>query len=596
MTRPEITNHLTWLYWLTGALASVIVLVNLLAALALHYPYLRYDDWNLYADYLELGTSGFLLSQYFGHALTLPKLVFLGNFALFPGTSVPTLIVSISLKTLTALVLVFMLWRFRGTQASTAASVAACALIVGMVFWMCTHLELTWPLMVGNPFVIAFAAIAAWALCRHLQTTTVAAPGLFDRWLGLAAMAGVLGVFSFGAGIAIWPGVATVMVLYRVSWPRIAFFLSLGLAAIVLHSLMPSQRISLEFSQILELIPSPGQALNFFFTFLGTAINFSLFPFDGTRTGMPRLTAAAGFGGLLILAIYSWRLFRAPRAPHPVLAIPLVLTWFAVFAAMLSTIGRAGSEMFGNPNDYRYAGWSAAFWTGLLWLALYHLLRNHGRTSASYILAGIATVVLTVFLLASVRGIDHLLEQQPRHHLGALAMTIAPEERRRDIRSLTFFAPDQALSLRQTMIDNRHNIFFEDWTVRLGSPLNEYYQVDPRAACRGRWLEQEAHRQQQSRVYKGWATGPRGDFRTVLLVANGVIIGGGRPAWPGDIREPGNRQPAYLHPWLYFPAMLFGHTPAWLAMADLTDLDENVRINVFGVLRDNTVCQIKPPQ
>jgi len=573
---------------------AAIVIINVLSAIAFHYPYLRNDDWNFYNDYRLLGALDFLIFKYFGHPWLVSKLFYIAHMELFPATRLPVVLTSIGLTVFVAALLSLLLWQHRG-QAPWAVSLSACALVTGSVLWMSRHLEWTWVFMMANPVVAACATVAAWGLYRHIQRPDPAPLAGIDLWFCLAIVMGILGSFNFSAGIAIWPAMVLAMIIYRLPWLRVAILIAIASVVVTVYAQLPTTAIiPMTLSFVLEIFPGPADVIRFFLILLGTAINFALFPFEGLRTGNLWLSGSLALAGVVLLLGFTWKIYRRDDPPPAVIVVPLMLSWFAMIAALMAALGRAGMDGFENPNDYRYATWSATFWSGLLWIALYHYLQHPTPARTTYLFLPAAMAVTGVFALASVHGINHLLDAHYKHQLGGLSMMTAPAIRINHARHLSPTHVERRIEVIPELRAKGYNPFGEDWPHRLGRNFSGYYKVAEHTECTGIWRLHSETARSRSQLYEGWATGPSGSFDTVLLVAGDVLVGGGKPAWLGDPRRLSENGKSLPGPARYFTGVLFGHRPGWIGITNMTLVDHHNGIEVYGLLGERTVCKITP--
>ena len=585
-----------WTLVITGSGIALLVILNILASLALHSPYLRNDDWNFYSDYLELGSASFIIHKYFGHSWIIPKLLFIADLELFRGTRLPVMLLGASLHAIAAGILATLLWQKRPATTPEPLVLAACALIVGAIVWMSRHLELTWPFMTANTLVVACATIGAWALYRYLEQSQSGINPVFNRWLWIMVTMGIMATMTFGAGVALLPAIIMIMMIYRIAWTRIAIFAGFAALITTAYMALPSetQLPPITLALLVEVLPSAKQLTGFFLVFLGTAINFSLFPFEGARTGLPWLAATLATIGLSVLLWYSWRHYRRDHAQRdPVVAVPLMLAWFAVIAGLMAALGRANFAGFDIPNDYRYTTWSALFWASLLWLGLYHYMQLPPRPRYSYIFGISAIVACAVFATASFHGIHHMLGYHYQHRLAGLSLVIAPAIRISDARILSPAQIEQRLEMLPEMRRRAHNPFDQQWTHHIGRSLNAHYQLDNQAECLGIWRRDEDKSAVTSHFYTGWAAGPAGGFRTLLLVTGDTIIGAAKPTWIGTPAQQFPDTPELPGATGHFMTTLLGNNRAWIGITNQRFATEQT-ISVYGLLDETTVCPVEP--
>lgn len=584
----------TGLYGLLLGIACFIVVINILSVLSFHFPYLRRDEWNFYALYLETELASFLWHRYVNHVVIVPKLLFAAHLEV-PGVTTRGLtFLGLTLNGLVASALGWTLWHHRGPHASPLPSLLAIALLVASVLWMARHLEFNWLLAsITYAPIVAACTLAAWALWQLLQqrfnNPTKHNPG----WWAFILTGCGIATISFGSGLAAWPAIAAVMLLYRMPWPYAATLMLTGGLLFFITLFMPAD-FELPVDYSLAHLPGLTDAITYFPRFLSNAVDLSLFPFNYFTTGLPWLSWLFGFAGFMTLVLYSWRIIYCRNTPPGVLALPLTLAWFAVFAGVLATVGRAGAmEGMNNPSDYRYATWSAQLWIGLLWLALYHLL-NHKPTALNRgLYAGLATLTTGVFALASYHALNHMLEVSPQRHIAALSMIVAPDIRQAEARRLAHLNPNAVLSPLPQMRAQRHNLFAAPWTHRLEQSLATHYEIVASPECTGIWRENISLRRSHSHVYRGWSSGPAGHFNTLLLVSHGIIVGGGQPAWIGAPREIFTMAPELPSTGMYFAGLLLGHQPGWVGVARLTEGQDPARIEVYGMLDQHRVCRLE---
>ena len=584
----------TGLYGLLLGITCLIVIINVLSVLSFHFPYLRRDEWNFYALYLETDLASFLWHRYVNHVVILPKLLFAAHLEISWVTTRGLTSLALALNGLVACLLARALWQHRGSHTSPLPSLLAIALLVASVLWMARHLEFNWLLAsITYAPIVAACTLVAWALWQLLQQQRINPTKRNSGWWALIFTGCCITTISFGSGLAAWPAIAAVMLFYRMPWPHAAAVMLTGGVLFVTTLFMPAD-FDFPVGDSLAHLPGVTDAISYFPRFLSNAVDLSLFPFNYFTTGLPWLSWLFGLAGFMTLVLYSWRVIYCRNNPPAVLALPLTLAWFAVFAGVLATIGRAGAmEGMNNPSDYRYATWSALLWIGLLWLALYHLL-NHKPTALNRgVYAGLATLTTGVFALASYHALNHMLEVSPQRHIAALSMIVAPDIRQADARRLAHLNPNAVLTPLPQMRDQGHNLFAAPWTRQLKQPLATHYKIVATPECAGIWRENIPLRRGHSHVYTGWASGPAGHFDTLLLVSHGMIVGGGQPAWIGAPREIFTMAPELPSTGMYFTGLLLGHQPGWVGVAKLAKGQDPARIQVYGILDQRRVCRLE---
>ncbi len=586
---------------IVAAIAAIIA-VNVLVTLQL-YAFWRADAWYLYEAYLDTGMPEFMFHRSLGHPMVFHKLLTASDWSLFDQTGKLVTLANILFNAMTAGILWLALWQSRRGATPVLPSVLSGVLLTGSIFWMTRALEFTYPSQIGTTLVIAGTAMAAYCLYRHLLIQPAGDAGWpRDHWWWLMIASCLFASFTFGNGIASWAGIFMALVALRVMPGRILLLCGIAVGTVIAIQLMPSHEEGSMIKYLLEHLPNLRQATEYLLIFNGLAFNFALFTPDNTRTGYPLFSGIVGLIGIVILTGYTWWTFSRKDRPGAVIAIPLALGWFALAAGVFITIGRAGMEGgWGNPVQHRYPGWSVALWAALLWLALYHLQpRLHAHTAARIGLIGLAVPCLILFASASYHGISYILDYHRAYQPAELAAVVAPETRIEDLRSFRL-----RLHLRAPIVEHalpemktrEHGLFRKNWTRQLGDALAEHYAIEEQTTCTGVWRELHAQRLDDTRVYEGWATGPKGSFDTLIMVVDGKIAGGGKPVWLGDVSALGqNSQVSVASPRRYFLGMLFGHTPGWLGMARVAQLEsgEETEIEVYGLLNNNTVCRIGP--
>jgi hypothetical protein len=339
--------------WQAG-LAAILTVLPLLALVAIvgryHVDVFYWDQWELVpiVDKLYLGTLSFtdLWAQHNEHRPFFPRLV-LAYLARATGWNTMAE-VTLNMTMVTALLPVLWWatrsWRRRPDEALPPWTWP----VVSLLLFSPTQWE-NW--LWGWQF-LAFVQVVSSVIGLALLTRPSAGWGA----LASAAALGIVGTYSFGAGLLYWP-VGLVAILVRphparrwrtLMWMAIAA-VAAGAYAQDFHGnpYMPTP-----ISNFVR-IRAFGKYLFFVATFLGAP----LAPHDW------RLALLAGVAGLLLFGGLTWRSLRQGTLPTAEL-LPLVLGLSALATAAMIGLGRAGFG-FEQALESRYI--TSSLW---LWIAV----------------------------------------------------------------------------------------------------------------------------------------------------------------------------------------------------------------------------------
>ncbi|WP_421681089.1 hypothetical protein [Stenotrophomonas bentonitica] len=377
VSRPvsvPVPPTLTRLLWLAVA---AVVAVGVAAMLWLAPRVLYADPWRFTQKLLEMPWPSNVLVSDNGHREILPNLVRHAELSWLHGNQW----LQIGTGVLLALATVWLLARIIKADA-LAPPVRAAATLIGAlsIFWLGSQRALTH----GNESVHAYLITAA-----LMAGVAVLLRG-DRRGAVLAALCGVAATFSFGSGVAVFVGLAAVLVVRRAPLSHwVPLMLGL-LVAVGLHlgmgrTGMPSQMALAPLAQLDVLLRwlaspfiylawpalDPAAAQQLPFAPVRNAVHSvasgyqSLFGPVMTSRWPHLLVGAIGLGGVLGMTRCSWQRGRSAGAGE---SVALAMAWFGLAVGGLVALSR-WTYFADYPTQLaapRYVPWSWLFWCGLL--------------------------------------------------------------------------------------------------------------------------------------------------------------------------------------------------------------------------------------
>ena len=391
--------------------AVAVVIAVGVAAMAWLSPRVLYaDPWRFTRKLLEMPWPSNVLVSDNGHREILPNLVRHAELAWLHGNQW----LQIGTGALLAMATVWLLARIIKTDA-LAPPVRAAATLLGAlsIFWLGSQRVLTHANESVHAYLITVALVAGVALLLRGDR----------RGAALAAVCGVAATFSFGSGVAVFVGLAAVLVVRRAPLSH-GLPLIVGLVvAVALHlgmgrTGMPSEMVLKPLAQLDVLLrwlaspfiylawpaldPAAAQQLPFA-PVRSVAHSIadtyqSLFGPVMTSRWPHLLIGAAGVVGLLGM---SWRTWQRGRTAGAGESVALAMAWFGLSVGGLVALSR-WSYFADYPTQLaapRYVAWSWLFWSGLmLWATVRVGLRRPRRVAGIVLLLALVAVPSTVWM------------------------------------------------------------------------------------------------------------------------------------------------------------------------------------------------------
>lgn len=402
-----VSPALIRLLWLAVA---AIIAVGVAAMVWLSPRVLYADPWRFTQKLLEMPWPANVLVSDNGHREILPNLVRHAELEWLHGNQWLQIGTGVAL----ALATVWLLARIIRSDGLAPPVRAAATVVAALsIFWLGSQRVLTHANESVHAYLITVALMAGAALLLRGDR----------RGAVLAAVCGVAATFSFGSGVAVFVGLAAVLVVRRAPLSHWVPWIAGLLVAVGLHlgmgrTGMPAQMAVAPLPQLdvlLRWLASPFIYLAW--PALDPAAAQQL-PFAPVRDVVhavassyqvlfgPVLTSRwphllIGAAGLAALCGMTWRTWQRGRSAGAGESVALAMAWFGVAVGGLVALSR-WTYFADYPTQLaapRYVPWSWLFWSGLvLWATIRIGLRRPRRTACGALLLALVAVPSTAWM------------------------------------------------------------------------------------------------------------------------------------------------------------------------------------------------------
>ena len=391
-----------------------------------------------------------------------------------------------------------------------------------------------------------------------------------DFYFALSLFASMCATLSLASGLFIWPILFLIAVAGRLGRRKVLILVVcwfLVYVAYFYHYQRPGAH-----SDPMASLAHPGLILQYLSLYVGGAwISFG-----------PTLASCAGFAGM---ALSIALLASAARRWNRISSSSLFFLCLLVFVLLSGTITGLGRIRFGVAQGYssRYQTVALLLWVALSSLSLSWLTSKFGKSSAFYL---IALVAASLFLWSPFANLNAIVGPYSARagqwrvvEVAAITGVADPLMEKTIIED-----PQQLQPLLSFLKQRSLSVFSEARFRQIGSPLTNFYTVDPRSQCIGavqsslpqRGVVSNGSIHSGSRL-AGWAAdrGTNEALRHLLIVGeNGRIVGFGTGGYPDAAAA--HRQNSF---------------DGWFGYGSLHGASD--RFRVFGLLRDDEhVCAI----
>jgi hypothetical protein len=481
------------------------------------------DNWRFVAfldEILKLSPRHLWL-QHNDHRIIFPEIVYALDFILFHGRLVLPAAFNIACQVLQIGLMWWLLTQSELPRAFQLALGVACTLFMASALHVGAIL--------GSTLVVWYLSQTAAVVCFFFLWRSASTGRLLSLIISIAAA--VVGTYSVGNGMVIWPVMIFMAGISRLPKRRIAGILIAGILSVsayfVDYRFLEQGRMSL-------LLHHPFYAFWFALVYLGSPLSYV----NVWLGGMIGLT------GFLLVALASALAVRQHRTGDVAFAVAAAVCLYIAGSAMMGAYGRmAPSDMaFGFARAGRYISVQLTYWANLSVVIGWLAMRAPWRRSLAL---HVAAVGLTAVLLSAVMDQQNVQESafaasQASAHEAGIALLVGIE----DPAVMRAIYPDPGFPLRYVagIRQKRLSIFSSgrhDW---IGQPLDRLFAAGPPGRCSG-YLERL---QPVAGGYRatGWAMdretgGAATDI--VLIDPSGIVIGlgetrpGGYPPLIDDI-------------------------------------------------------------
>jgi hypothetical protein len=336
---------------LLGIFLFFILLVTAVFMLQQHSPMPLLDAWRdtvpLYFHYLNHTlTFHQVMAGHNLHRLVLLRLFFLTYAHFLPHY--PIFIFWCSyLLTLSSTC--FLFWVYSKQSGGSTKNYLMFMMFVFLMFSPAAYRIWVWQFLFQFPLTIFFVVLAFF-VTAHLCSAVNAGSW---RTIFFVIMLCFLATLSTANGLAVWPIVTVLLLIYRVEWPRVLAFFSIGVLTIGMYLRHNSSGGAV-------IANKPLESLHYFFNFLSNIFAASVFPQN-------RLYAIVGLLALLffigaIIMLVKRRGFESLYTLLPWLA----LSCFVFACAATGSIFRLFAGGAVEAMSSRYAVYTALFYVAFL--------------------------------------------------------------------------------------------------------------------------------------------------------------------------------------------------------------------------------------
>jgi hypothetical protein len=511
LQKPSPQNEPYWPYLYPLILLPCLIYTLFYTARAIRLDYTPvpfWDSWRSvqYVDRLLRFDLRHFWVQHNEHRIVFPEMVYALDYIFFRGEQLLPIACNIACQLAQLALLWWLLRRMKDMPLAFRLTLGVgCSLFMTsamQVQGILGTFELQWYL---SQLAAALSFLLLWRSART------------GRWASLAMSLGaaVIVTYSTSNGMALWPVLAMMAVLLRLSRPRIAIVAIAGVLSIaayfVGYSFMGQGRTAI-------LLAHPFYAIWFMCVLLGTPVSYA----------SARLGGLAGLSGLLLVALAAALAFRQRRSRGPVLVVTAGVCLYIAGSALMIAYGRMepGDPAAGAALPARYVSVPLTYCANLAVAIGWLIMRlPRGRPLALHLSAAALTLLILVAVMRPQRSYEKAFAaQQAMGHATGIALVAGVDDP--DLIRVIFPDPAFVRAMSPAIRQRRLSIFAsgrQDW---IGQPVDRLFRIGPPDLCSGS-VDELAAIDSGYRA-EGWALDRATDRppkNVVLTNPSGIIVG-----------------------------------------------------------------------
>jgi hypothetical protein len=371
-----------------------------------------FDQWRMYIPLLTQPFPENVVELENGHRPIIPNLMRLAEVRWFAANQMLQLGIGMACAVTSLSILLIILWRDRALNFSTHA--AGSLICVLGILWLANARMLMHGNEALHAHLVILAVICA-ALCVYRSSLSVS-----SGWIIAASLCCATATFCFGPGVASFPAVIALGILFHIPLRRLAIPAALLIICLFIYLYVLPGDDGVRHMLVLRPWESTKTVMLWLSSPWATAwfglANPPLYAdvaesFTHNVLGAPLVTSAnamvsithvpwrtlsmlIGFAGVALFVYRVLRMLISREEISPLQSLAIMLGLFALATAVIIGVGRNDFFMT-NPDQVfadRYLMWPCLFWCGLALLLLVDIRKSQSRALAC---AG------TVFLLVA---------------------------------------------------------------------------------------------------------------------------------------------------------------------------------------------------
>lgn len=500
---PGLWTHTVGRIVYRGALLAATFPAIFMLRAIVEGSHMQYNDYfhmveQIFSEEGNVVLGGLLVHQN-EHLIAIPKMIYWGNIAAFGGSNITLGILVWGISLATAFLVACSI-RPQISRMPRPKKVAV-AWIIGLY---------AFPYAAAHNYLFSMSG-SAWILANFFALSAITA--LNRGHPEVAGVLGVLGTFTYGTGLAIWPALAVVVVLRRRFFWREAMTFAFGAAAVVVERLTAhsvDHHPALTFNP-LEIVRSMAMSAGALYT---------------------QEAVIATLVGLLGFAFATWLAVRLYRGETPTTAaltmVGLAAYCLAVFLMFAVTRAGFSQEML---MSSRYMAVASLFALSVSVLALL-------STPTSFWIGWIAAVLGVIGAVGSLPTLHSVQVIAERQDVGAVSARLELADGR--VHGYTSNTGDILRSLDHYPFNER----FRDDCGLFGDSLSAVEEYDPEVVAG--YMDESAVDEHPSGVdVQGWAYAEESIECILIVDAQDMVVGA---AIHGYTREDVRRTLDVNHP------------------------------------------------
>ena len=500
--------------------AIVAIYLSVASMLLYFHSFLFSDDWRLYYDYFFRRTFfESIFGRQNGHLMIVPNAIFFGNYALFGGRMIVSVLFSVATLGMSGLISALVIVRaLKFQNVRPIERIAAASVVLLLAFLLTAPVTLYWGMGVHNHFTVLGAVGAAFF------ASGMARPVLFFPGFLVCA---VLASTSFSTGVAVWGLGFAGAVVARTRPATVLLYFFLGITgALVTSGYFTSDIVTSR----LTIPPLNTLALSIP-TFIGNAPGH-FFLLGRSNEVLSPSTLAFGSFGLIGYLMLTFRVFYSMyRQRTSDLEKAYTFFWlicgFVVIAGFLIAIGEHWDS--GGVLQPRFATWSTLFWGSLCATSLLSIAECFKRYLGIHPVAVLwIFTVATAVIFINTHVITHKLRYMYSYQADRISQVAINQEYRPTVDTLWRVGQSQVTQqISGDLRAKRLNLYAEEWPHLMGENLRTTKDDTPNS-CTTRFYILSTTRHDEW-IVRGWIWPEKDSIGTIKTVyfldETGKVVG-----------------------------------------------------------------------